>query len=78
VANVSGIQNAESLTAFKRQLKTPLFREHLHSKKCWVVLTHIWVKYGQTQPLGYYITTFLLFCYFCYLLFCCFFNFVYL
>jgi len=56
VANVSGIQNAESLTAFKRQIKTPLFREHLHSKKCWVVLTHIWVKYGQTQPLGYYIT----------------------
>jgi len=32
-------------------------------KKCWVVLTQIWVKYGQTQPLGiglfffYYILT---------------------
>jgi len=25
---------------------------HLHSKKCWVVLTQLWVKYGQTQPLG--------------------------
>jgi len=24
----------------------------LHSKKCWVVLTQFWVKYGQTQPLG--------------------------
>jgi len=24
----------------------------LHSKKCWVVLTQVWVKYGQTQPLG--------------------------
>jgi len=22
-------------------------------KKCWVVLTQLWVKYGQTQPLGY-------------------------
>jgi len=24
----------------------------LHSKKCWVVWTQIWVKYGQTQILG--------------------------
>jgi len=24
----------------------------LHSKQCWVVLTQIWVKYGQTQMLG--------------------------
>jgi len=24
-----------------------------HSKKYWVVLTQFWVKYGQTQPLGY-------------------------
>jgi len=24
----------------------------LHSKKCWVVWTRIWVKYGQTQMLG--------------------------
>jgi len=23
------------------------------SKQCWVVLTQIWVKYGQTQMLGY-------------------------
>jgi len=22
------------------------------SKQCWVVLTHTWVKYGQTQMLG--------------------------
>jgi len=22
------------------------------SKNCWVVLTQLWVKYGQTQPLG--------------------------
>jgi len=21
-------------------------------KKCWVVLTQLWVKYGHTQPLG--------------------------
>jgi len=25
----------------------------IHSKNCWVVLTQVWVKYGQTQPLGY-------------------------
>jgi len=24
----------------------------LYSKKCWVVLTQIWFKYGQTQMLG--------------------------
>jgi len=24
----------------------------IHSKKCWVVSTQIWVKYGQTQMLG--------------------------
>jgi len=24
-----------------------------HSKQCWVVLTQFWVKYGQTQPMGY-------------------------
>jgi len=24
----------------------------IHSKKCWVVLTQFWVKYGQTQTLG--------------------------
>jgi len=23
-----------------------------HSKKCWIGLTHFWVKYGQTQTLG--------------------------
>jgi len=26
---------------------------YIYSKKCWVVLTQFWVKYGQTQPLGY-------------------------
>jgi len=25
---------------------------HCTLKKCWVVLTQLWVKYGQTQPLG--------------------------
>jgi len=25
---------------------------NIHSKKCWVVSTQIWVKYGQTQMLG--------------------------
>jgi len=24
----------------------------MHSTKCWVVSTQIWVKYGQTQMLG--------------------------
>jgi len=24
----------------------------IHSKKYWVVLTQLWVKYGQTQTLG--------------------------
>jgi len=28
----------------------------IHSKKCWVVLTQLWVKYGLTQPLGYIFT----------------------
>jgi len=23
-----------------------------HSKKCWVVLTQFWVKYGQTRNVG--------------------------
>jgi len=34
-------------------LKSEPFNNTLHSKKCWVVLTQLWVKYGQTQPLGY-------------------------
>jgi len=25
----------------------------VYTKKCWVVLTQFWVKYGQTQLLGY-------------------------
>jgi len=25
---------------------------YLYIKQCWVVLTQIWVKYGQTQMLG--------------------------
>jgi len=29
-------------------VKTP----QQHSKKCWVVSTQIWLKYGQTQMLG--------------------------
>jgi len=24
----------------------------IHSKKCWVVLTQFWVKYGRMQTLG--------------------------
>jgi len=32
----------------------------IHSKNCWVVLTQLWVRYGQTQPLGYiFLITFL-------------------
>jgi len=27
-------------------------KTEVHSKKCWVVLTQLWVKYGLTQPLG--------------------------
>jgi len=26
--------------------------EWVHSKKCWVVLTQFWVKYGQTRNVG--------------------------
>jgi len=26
--------------------------QNIHSKKCWVVLTQFWVKYGQTQNAG--------------------------
>jgi len=29
-----------------------ILRHLLHSKQHWVVLTQIWVKYGQTQMLG--------------------------
>jgi len=29
-----------------------LLSQPVHSKKCWVVSTQIWVKYGQTQMLG--------------------------
>jgi len=29
-----------------------LVNEMLHSKKCWVVLTQFWVKYGQTRNAG--------------------------
>jgi len=25
---------------------------YMHSKRCWVVLTQIWVKHGLTQMLG--------------------------
>jgi len=25
---------------------------YIHSKKCWVVLTQFWVKYGQTRNVG--------------------------
>jgi len=28
-------------------------QRNMHSKKCWVVLTQFWVKYGQTQPLSF-------------------------
>jgi len=31
---------------------TKLVSKGLHSKKCWVVLTQFWVKYGQTQMFG--------------------------
>jgi len=33
---------------------------HIHSKNYWFVLIQLWVKYGQTQPLGYiFLITFL-------------------
>jgi len=34
------------------QLRYIKFSILIHSEKCWVVLTQVWVKYGQTQPLG--------------------------
>jgi len=35
------------------QIRKVQFNKHLYTrKKCWVVLTQFWVKYGQTQPLG--------------------------
>jgi len=36
---------------YSRQSSYPVSVEG-HSKQCWVVLTQIWVKYGQTQMLG--------------------------
>jgi len=35
---------------FETQIK--FIRISIHSEKCWVVSTQIWVKYGQTQMLG--------------------------
>jgi len=34
-------------------IQQKLMMKKLYSKKGWVVLTQFWVKYGQTQPLGY-------------------------
>jgi len=28
-----------------------IYMQCIHSKKCWVVLTQFWVKYGQTHPI---------------------------
>jgi len=33
--------------------KTSQYCVCCRTQKCWVVLTQFWVKYGQTQPLGY-------------------------
>jgi len=41
------------LTSHEELLKHDFFLNVLlHSKKCWVVLTQIWVKCGQTKMLG--------------------------
>jgi len=41
---------------YKSKFKSPktksMHRTSLHSKKCWVVLTQFWVKYGQTKCLS--------------------------
>jgi len=31
---------------------TGSYRKPVYTLKCWVVLTQLWVKYGQTQTLG--------------------------
>ncbi len=33
-------------------LHSPVIQSFIHSKKCWVVSTQLWVKYGLTQLLG--------------------------
>jgi len=41
----TGINISEKESKEEKQLD-------IHSKRCWVVSTQIWVKYGQTQMLG--------------------------
>jgi len=43
-------KNNKSITVMKQTFWFSAFS--IHSKKCWVVLTQFWVKYGQTQMLG--------------------------
>jgi len=37
----------------RKQTKEVFCNITLTKKKCWVILTQFWVKYGHTQPLGY-------------------------
>jgi len=37
------------ITYFRNHSYDDLVINSIHSKQCWVVLTQIWVKYGQTQ-----------------------------
>jgi len=41
-----------SLGEWKGQPGRQYIDFYIHSKKCWVVLTQFWVKYGQTRNVG--------------------------
>jgi len=47
----NNIEGANKMCTFEQQNRIE-WKLCLHSKKCWVVSTQIWVKYGQTQILG--------------------------
>jgi len=41
-----------TINHYKKRSHRFCLNEFVHSKNCWVVLTQIWVEYGQTQMLG--------------------------
>jgi len=55
LCTVKYVKNIYTVYIFAILLKNILLRVFwcIYTKNFWVVLTQFWVKYGQTQPLGY-------------------------
>jgi len=53
---ISFKKNITDLKSLNYSVTTPdriiAAQQLLHSKKCWVVSTQMWVKYGQAQIMG--------------------------